>query len=116
MGVDWYVCKSCDEPFNDHGAFARCEKDHFIGPCCFPGGEDEWPKDQINTAYEVLEKFCPVCQAGGSTEQRLKKALAENKRLRQALEFYAYTIGEGANDGGQKARQALEYEETTNGR
>lgn len=117
MGVDFYTCQNCGETYPDCGPTAGCEKGHYLGPCCFPNHAHYWPEEQENEDGEVLEEFCPVCQDGGSTEEKLKKAekdlkqalkesardqrnaaksqaeaaklLDENNRLREALRFYA---------------------------
>lgn len=100
MGVDYYACDHCGETFPDCGTYIHCEHGHMIGPCCFPHHEArgarrialEWPEDQMVDTNDygdaVKEAFCPVCKAGGSTEQQLEKAKQEIARLNAIIEKY----------------------------
>jgi hypothetical protein len=94
MGIDYYVCQACHEPFPDCGYYAHCEHEHMIGPCCAPREHRwEWPKSMMRDdipdyGWVVKEEHCPVCKAGGPIEQQLEAANGRIAELEAMLKRY----------------------------
>lgn len=89
MGVDYYACEHCGETFPDCGEYMRCERGHMIGPCCFhllgDCEDDKFVDDSDYGCDTIKEEFCPVCKAGGTTEQRLEAAMKEIEMLKATI-------------------------------
>lgn len=74
MGVDWYSCDKCGESYPDCGDHACCEAGHGLCGCCMP--DDSYELTAENDG-ELPKAHCPVCSAGGTTEEIYRAALRD---------------------------------------
>ncbi len=111
MGVDFITCSKCQDTFPDCGPNDYCVIGHRLCPGCMPDVPHEWDVDEEDeNRAEILARRtydgeltcaeCPVCQMGGTKEQRQEKELAD---LRARL-----GRGEAERDAARTAARLLE--------
>ncbi len=108
MGVDFITCSKCQATFPDCGPNDYCVIGHRLCPRCMPDVPREWDVDEEDeNRAEILARRtddgeltcaeCPVCQMGGTKEQRQEKELTD-LRARLAAAEALITLTEKERD------------------